>query len=430
MKKFKKERQKGNMSKKKKKALATASGLALITLLSGTFAWLNAQDQRVNRLESLAVSDGSVSVNEEFDPTPIQAGADAQKEVTVTNGGSSPVFVRVSFEEVLKHLKDDAKETEKSTVWTDAAASDSPALKAGVGRDMPVEFSSTKYDTWTDITSQITPVPTDVVVKAKGSYRLDPATNKEVQEFEYVMYAPLANGKNQKVVGDLVVDDMGPVPPTTTGTTVDKWKFSMDKASVKYMVYENGYDVNSINWALNTLADSDGNQTGAALLGTKGSRYGRDYDYRNQTNGGIIPDSNLHITPAALLPTYPTDTNTKIPIQADDKKLISLVFDGTNMLNPTDALATNKWVYNTEDGWFYYTGVLPTGQTTPKMLDKVSYSNQIDKEYSNATYDLVVKMEAVQAVEEALTDNTAGGFGLDKSGVSQKIIDTLVSSLP
>ena len=44
-------------SSKKKKLLAVAAALAIIAVLSGTFAWLTAQDQRINRAESAAVND-------------------------------------------------------------------------------------------------------------------------------------------------------------------------------------------------------------------------------------------------------------------------------------------------------------------------------------------------------------------------------------
>lgn len=437
MKNFKKEN-KGNASKKKKRALATASGLALIALLSGTFAWLNAQDERVNRLESLAISDGSVSVNEVFDPTPIQAGADATKEVSITNGGSSPVFIRASFEEVLKHLKNNAVEATTTSIWTAPAAGASDAEKAGVGVDLPVEFSDAKYTGWTDISSKVTGLPTGIKVMAQGSYKLDTATNKPVQEFEYVMYAPLPDGRNQKVTGDLVIAGYG-LPagttiPTTTGTTAGDWTYTIAPASVKYYVYEDGYDINTVNWALNTLNNAAGEKTGAALLGTKGTRYGKAYDYREQADGGIIPDGKVTPGTAATLTTdYPTGTNPTSKIQADNKDLITLSYNGTDLLDPTTMTDTDKdkWVYNPEDGWFYYTGFLPTGQTSTDLLKKVKYSVNIDKEYSNATYDLVVKMEAVQADKQALTDSTAGGFGLDASQpISKKIIDVMTKSLP
>ena len=51
-------------SSKKKKLLAVAAALAIIAVLSGTFAWLTAQDQRINRAESAAVNDDSVTVKE------------------------------------------------------------------------------------------------------------------------------------------------------------------------------------------------------------------------------------------------------------------------------------------------------------------------------------------------------------------------------
>ncbi|MFD1900558.1 hypothetical protein GQR36_12225 [Enterococcus termitis] len=73
----------------------------------------------------------------------------------------------------------------------------------------------------------------------------------------------------------------------------------------------------------------------------------------------------------------------------------------------TAALAKDKWTYNKEDGYFYYTSPVNSGATTPHLLKKLVFTNAIGTEYTNATYDLIVKMEAIQATKEALTD-TAG----------------------
>ena len=74
-------------------------------------------------------------------------------------------------------------------------------------------------------------------------------------------------------------------------------------------------------------------------------------------------------------------------------------------------LDTGKWVYNKEDGWFYYTAPLKSGETTPDLLKKLVFESAMGVEYTNATYDLVVKMEAIQATEEALTDSAGWNLG-------------------
>lgn len=412
-------KQNDKKNSKKKKALAAASGLALIALLSGTFAWINAQDQRVNRIESMAVSDGSVVVNETFTPTPIHPGGEATKEVSITNSGSSSVFVRASFEEVLKHLEKDGQEIARSAAWK--LDDSTTAKKAGVGSDLPVIMNVKKYENWTDITSKVDNVPTGVTVKAKGSFTIDPVTNKEVQEFEYAMYSSLGKD-NQKVNGKVTVNDKGTAP-----SEAKDWSYTLDVNSLEYYVYENGYNVNTANWAKSGLPNADGKSvTGAALLGTKGNRYGKDYDYRNQTAGGIIPDANLDLSVKLIAANYPTTANPTTSIQADNKNKISLAFNGAALLDPAGTLSADKWVYNPADGWFYYTSPIASGVTTPNMLEKIVYSSSIDKEYSNAVYDLVVKMEAVQGVSEALTDTQAGGFGL-KTG--DPILDILKDSV-
>ena len=125
---------------KKKKLLAVAAALALIAVLSGTFAWITAQDQRINRAESAAVSDNSVTVKETWEPKPLVPGTEATKEVAVTNTGTANVFVRVSYEEVLKHLEKLGKEehapsTEAGVKYVYVAND------PGLDKHMPINFN-------------------------------------------------------------------------------------------------------------------------------------------------------------------------------------------------------------------------------------------------------------------------------------------------
>jgi len=425
--------------KSKKKALAVASSLGLVALLSGTFAWLTVQDQRVNRLESLAVSDGSVSINEEFTPTPIQPGAEAQKDISVTNSGNAPVFVRASFEEVLKSLKSQGIESGSATAWTAKTANESE--KQGIGYDMPVIFDaeSAKYTgtEWKDVSSKVTGLPDNVVVKAKGSYKLDAGSNKEILDYTAIMYTKIKglDGKDtyQKVTGNLQVNDMAG-SATVEGTDPSSWTFTIVPSTIQYLVYAGGYDATVANWATTTLADANGDFTGAALLGTEGTRYGTTYNYKNTTDGGFIPDANLVLTPQinpkAPTPADPT-TNILADKVADNQGLIQLSFHSANILDPATAAKTDakKWVYNSADGWFYYMSPLKSGETTESLLEKVVYSSKIETQYANSTYDLVAKIEAVQALPAALADNKDGGFALSDTGLSKVIKDSLTDKV-
>ena len=67
------------MKKNKKKKLVAAALLALLAAGAGTFAWINSQDQRINRVKTAAIKDGSVSVEELWNPKPIVPGTDATK---------------------------------------------------------------------------------------------------------------------------------------------------------------------------------------------------------------------------------------------------------------------------------------------------------------------------------------------------------------
>nr|MBO1343009.1 hypothetical protein [Enterococcus sp. 665A] len=178
-----------------------------------------------------------------------------------------------------------------------------------------------------------------------------------------------------------------------------------------YGYYDKGYTNKVVNWAKSSLEDAAGNPTGNALLGTNGLRYGVDYDYRIAALGlTSIPGE----TPTTNATQIPTAAGTKA-VQADTAalgksaikvKYTAAVVDSTGL-----AAATNNWIYNPEDGWFYYTQPLTSGTTTANLMESLVFESDLGKEYTNATYDLVVKLETIQATKEALTD--AAGWKLD-----------------
>lgn len=67
-------------------------------------------------------------------------------------------------------------------------------------------------------------------------------------------------------------------------------------------------------------------------------------------------------------------------------------------------LGEPDWVYI--DGWYYYTKILPAGETTKPVLKSVDFSKLTDTsdenltDYQNAGYELYFQTEAVQASDE------------------------------
>lgn len=65
---------------------------------------------------------------------------------------------------------------------------------------------------------------------------------------------------------------------------------------------------------------------------------------------------------------------------------------------------TEYWIYDENDGYFYYKGVLAPGETTVEPLFKeFTVDKTTGSEYSGMTADIIVKMECVQAAYHGLS---------------------------
>lgn len=395
-------------NKKKKKLLGAAAALALLAVISGTFAWLTAQDQRVNRAESAAVTKNAVKLLENWEPNNLRPGASSKKEVKVTNTGKNKVFVRASFEEVLKHLEgkgavqyDDTGRVEDNF---DPAANN-------LGKTIPVDVDIDELVStggYEEVTGTVTNLPAGCKMYAKGGKYNDGVTSGWSYNDEYQIVYEYATGLYQDINADIAKTE-------TASTSAKEWDFTL--TNIKYGYYTGGYKYTVANWADSTLPAGDGTTvTKFALLGTKGNRYSVAYDYET-TATGLGTSFTLPTAPglltAAATDQYPIAGSATVNkgVQADkaglDKNSIRIQY-GADLLPDTSSLAAKKWVYNPEDGWFYYTEALAGGQTTPHLMDKLIFDGAMGVEYTKASYDLVVKMEAIQATPEALTDSSTG----------------------
>ena len=412
-----------NKKNSKKKKLVALAALALLAAGAGTFAWMNSKDARINRVSSAAIKDGSVTVEEEFNPKPIIAGTKATKKVQITNSGSAPAFVRVSYEEVLKYLANKGATTERATGWK---ASEKPALTD----DIPVEYNGEKYTNpkngYTDITSKVktsadAALPAGVKVYAKGSITKDPLTQSISSNFNAVVFYEYASGKYQTMTATVEVKSS---LDTIVGAPVESWDFVM-KDGATYSVYADGYKNTAINWANSTLEGESPEATAihASLLGSKGKKYDVDYNYTADELKTTLPTTATPVTDASQFPVANSDQK---GVQADKNVLgkngIQIEYDDfiVSVEKLTGDEGKDKWIYNTADGYFYYTSPLGSGKTTNGLLKNLVFTNAIDTSYANATYDLIVKMEAVQATTEALTD--AQGWKLDQTQANTKKI--------
>ncbi|MEO1768826.1 hypothetical protein [Candidatus Enterococcus ferrettii] len=433
---------------KKKKLMAAAAALALIAAISGTFAWITAQDQRINRAESAAVNDDSVVLKEQWEPMPLVAGTEAKKEVSVSNTGNASVFVRISYEEVLKHL------TEKGDVKYDPATTTNAkytyvANDTGLGKHMPVNANAASMfsDGYKIVpTAQVTGLTaqdSNVKLLAKGGKVVDPLTGSISNNLEtkivHEYYTDPANNtlnpgdpgynatlnKYQAMTCDINVTN------ENSSNDGKDWNFTV--SNVEYGYYKDGYKHTVANWAKSTLPDEAGAASGNALLGTNGVRYSVDYNYTNTAAGLGAGFTIPGPTPATVADQKPIASTTNYGLQADTtglgKNHIRVGYGAD--ITDVATLANSKWVYNEEDGWFYYTVPLKSGETTPDLLKKLVFESALGVEYTNASFDLVVKMEAVQATKDALTDSAGWnlGNGAAPTGDTAAIVTKLVAGI-
>ena len=408
---------------KKKKLLAAAAVLAIIAMMSGTFAWLNDRDERINRTTSAAVVDGSVTVEEIWRPTTIAAGMEAEKKVDILNSGGSSVFVRASYEEVLKHLESAGEKT-YSPSTTEGAKYDPNDPDAP---HIPVKFAGEPLlndNSFTEIfDDQISEGwESGMRVFVKGQKTPIENTDEFSIFYEIKLMHQYAPGEYQSMKANARVTN------ENNSTHAEDWTFAL--TNVTYGYYANGYNYTVANWAESSLPNVAGTKTGYALLGTNNTdeqAHGYEYDYREATLGiNPLPDA----TPIAAddtdrLPS-PGLTDTR-GVQADlaglNKNEIRIKY-GVDIVTPA-TLADSKWVYNPADGWFYYTEALQSGQRTTRLMESIVFSEDLGKEYTNATYDLIVKMEAIQAKNGALVSDT--GWNMDTTNAGTDAIVNYLS---
>ncbi|MBO5231148.1 MAG: hypothetical protein J6B88_00860 [Clostridia bacterium] len=76
------------------------------------------------------------------------------------------------------------------------------------------------------------------------------------------------------------------------------------------------------------------------------------------------------------------------------------------------------WVLHT-DGWFYYTGIVNPGETTPAVFSHVEIvGSKVDNSYLGKTLNLTVKAQAVQSENNPISDGntyTASGWPAEEA---------------
>jgi hypothetical protein len=346
--------------KNRKTLLVTSVVLALLIVMSATFAWITAAAQKENRFknEGYDISD-AVVINENFDDQDLpEIGEIKPKEVSIANTGSLPVLVRVTFEEMVKLLDAPVDGAAGDVTLLTKTQKDVPDATNGL---IPVPIDGTSLvdgsgdatNGWTEITNKITDIGT---------------TDPGVRIFE----------KNGVYNGYFLIEDYyGTDEDLYQKLSISLEKVSDDEYTNKYIKY--GYYTEGT--ALFNSWNKKNNQKDASVS-----------DWWNWT------DPALSTTPAAdTIGTFNKSSDILLGYNTDDFSTISSISQGT-------------WVYNSADGYFYWIGVLGAGEFTPNMLTTIAISSEADQgAWKKYDYSLVVCLEVLQATKDALSDTEAQG---------------------
>ncbi|MCL2298531.1 MAG: hypothetical protein FWC27_00085 [Firmicutes bacterium] len=376
------------MRKNKKLIMVLAIVLAIATATAGaTFAWFTSIDTRDNHMETGQFSKGDVKIAEVFDEDDkYEPDVDINKDVWVVNESGGKALVRVSFAEILTLLDAPAggnpgDPAKGSAVWAGGTAT-IPQITAKAAFD-----AGGIYDGFTAVTAATlpapltyagTPIPAGVTLMVK-EYLVGTAPNQET-EYGFVAYAPISgtgnaayDGQYQKVLFNLTQDDK------TNTVTFSDWGFmEFIKAPTIYN-----------KWATFNLSNPAHADMGAPFPAT-----------------ATLPHA---ITLPASSTLYPSGT--RVPVISDPNGYINLVFTSF-VKTDLSTCVEGDWWYNAADGFFYYIGALGSGKPSNLILDAVGLHAAATEAYCLLEFDLIVKMEAIQNVEKALSSSDGGGWNL------------------
>ena len=346
-----------NKNNRKKVTMFATIALALITLISGTFAWFTATDSKVNHLKTADNIVDGVNIFEVFEePNDWKPDQEITKNVGVINGAEESVLVRLSFDEALQFAK----------VSEGTSAAFNPASTTV----LPVLFNNasiTNTNGWYQLsTTPISGIAAGTPDRtALNGLKLDKAyTNLEVwitcvtttganprTTYSLVAFAPITSGdysgKKQKVTFDFEVDT------TTQEVALD---------NIEYWQIE-GRDTYTADWTSELPLAADIGYSIAESLAvtatTPGSPYGKYIEF--------------------------------------------------NYAELASSVTAAKWIYNPDDGWFYYIGTVDSGKYSPFLLESLTLNKDADSRYANLLFDLTVNMEAIQCTESTVTSVFFGG---------------------
>ncbi|MBP1042825.1 hypothetical protein I6N95_17550 [Vagococcus sp. BWB3-3] len=400
-------------AKNKKKLLAVGAALSLCVLMLGTFAWDVYQTSKENKFGN-AVLGGSIVIEEIFPDPVLTPGAELQKEVWGVNTSQNDVFIRMSFEERLALLVEEGAtgqaEKQYLTDPTLATAKEIPVVMDAIYLDglAAANTAGTEFDDWKDITAKL-PVGTvtaDTKVLAKATKKdITPPGGTATWQVsvEYTAYrkVPVANTNMGEVSRDKVV------------------KYPNDAASVAQEVVFETDASGKVTTISATVNPATGDITGYTADVGKPAKYsfytGLDTDEFYNWAGPVV---HAGLTTDPLIPLANIDRSAIDP-------LISLKYGAD--LDTT--AAANTWIYNEDDGYFYWIGIVSSGDKTKNLLEKVGLASSASSMYDYLDYSLWITADGVLTKEAAIVEQFFKGT-VPAGGTSKTVYDALVGLIP
>ncbi|GCF93874.1 hypothetical protein NRIC_17650 [Enterococcus florum] len=158
---------------------------------------------------------------------------------------------------------------------------------------------------------------------------------------------------------------------------------------------------------------------------TSGDLYKMDADFAYDLTASTVTVTNvkylyykLGTTATKDWATAPSPATADITKSAIDDKILL----GYSSDVDTAAATAGKWAYDPAGGWFYYIGKLAPGEVSPLILETVKLDGSADNTYQLMDYALDVRIEALQATEEAID---GGGF----PGIPTSIANAIKAAL-
>jgi len=341
------------MKNKKTLTLVASMALAVLLVVSGTFAWFTTQDSVVNKFKTSGNPASGAAIVEVFTPPEDwKPGQEVVKEVGVVNTGEAPVLTRIHFEEVLQLIKPVESETAIFAGNKPVAAADK----------FPVLFDATAFSSaagWVEVTTTanaalkglyLDAVVPGVTVLAKVQTSGTVAANNLRDAYNFTAFANITAGE---------------------------YAGSKQKINVAF-----DFDKDTKELSLGTV--------GFAVYGGKHA-FDADWSSDKPATADIVKAVTEGKAVTAAVPSI-------------DGAFIEINFDAS----VATTRAAGTWFYNDADGYFYYIGAIAPGTATSNLLKSLTLNAAADNAYSNMDFDLIVNMSAIQNTQDAVI----GAWGL------------------